>query len=74
MKLHHAGALVVMGWYLIVPPYIGPIVSATCGCHSRSGKSYNASIPGRLAKITSKTCEDYLQEMKDHPEFEGSKR
>ena len=67
MSLRHSAALALMGWYLMVPPYVWPY------------KQRDLTVPISQWKIvacfdTSNLCEDYLQEMKDDPGAEGLKR
>ena len=66
-KLHRAGALALMGWYLIVPPYVWPY------------SQRDLRVPLSRWKIvdrfdTATSCEGYLQEMKDDPEAEGLRK
>jgi len=67
MSIRHSAALALMGWYLIVPPYVWPY------------NQRDLRVPISQWKIverfdTTTLCEDYLQEMKDDPEAEGLKR
>jgi hypothetical protein len=60
MKLPHAAALALMGWYLMVPPTVGPYLRL------------DLSAPVSRWKIvqsfdTATACEGYLQEMKEGP-------
>ena len=64
MKLFRSGALVLMGWCLIVPPYVWPY------------NQHDLWVPVSQWKIlerfdTASACEGYLQEMKDDPAAEG---
>ena len=64
MNLRHAAALALMGWYLTVPPTVGPY------------RRLDLRVPVSQWKVvqrfdTATTCEGYLQEMKENPEAEG---
>ena len=67
MKLHRASALVLMGWYLIVPPYVWPYNQHDLRVELPQWKIVEGFDTATL-------CEGYLQEMKDNPEAEGLRK
>jgi hypothetical protein len=64
MNLGHAAGLTLMGWYLIVPPYVRPYRDSDLRAPLSQWK-----IVERFDTATA--CKDYLQETEDDPEFEG---
>ena len=60
MKIGHAAALALMGWYLIVPPYVWPYNERDLWAPVSQWK-----IVQRFDNPT--TSESYLQDMKEDP-------
>jgi hypothetical protein len=61
MKLCHVAGPVLMGWYLIVPPYMLP--------HYNQRELWAPVSQWKIVQRfdTATACEGYLQEMKDDP-------
>jgi hypothetical protein len=61
MNLRQAAALTLMGWYLMVPPYVWPYSQRDLRVPVSQWK-----LVQRFDTVTA--CEGYLQEMKEDPE------
>ena len=61
MKIRHAAAFALMGWYLIVPPYVLP--------HINERELWAPVSQWKIIEHfdTATACEGYLQEMKEDP-------